>query len=426
MARVLEGYNVCILAYGQTGSGKTHTMFGPDEVLSDWGNPQHAALHGVAPRAIQALFDRVTVGKDSGTRVTCSYVEVYNDSVNDLLGARKGLPLREAAQGVVVDGLAVEEVSSLRQTMAAVGRGNALRVVAGMKMNARSSRGHAVLTVRLETSTNGVDSAGTLVLVDLAGMESSKKSYSVEGDSAKAARREEARHINVSLFALGSVVERLSSAGAAGHVPYRNSKLTRLLQPSLGGNCAAAFVVTLRAEQQNVDECIGTLRFAQRAKAMPVVVHANVMATPPDPVQLAAELKSASDELAEARTLIERLQRQKGEAEAGAHDPNRNPNPDPNPNPNPNPNQAGAHEHAAAALEAQAAAAAAQKAQAEAAEGHAAGAAAAGAAAAAEAGAAATAEAGAAAAAVAAAAEARQAAEREGREGLEAELAGEP
>ena len=263
--------------------------------------------------------------------------------------------------------------------MAAVGRGNALRVVAGMKMNARSSRGHAVLTVRLETSTNGVDSAGTLVLVDLAGMESSKKSYSVEGDSAKAARREEARHINVSLFALGSVVERLSSAGAAGHVPYRNSKLTRLLQPSLGGNCAAAFVVTLRAEQQNVDECIGTLRFAQRAKAMPVVVHANVMATPPDPVQLAAELKSASDELAEARTLIERLQRQKGEAEAGAH------------------------EHAAAALEAQAAAAAAQKAQAEAAEGHAAGAAAAGAAAAAEAGAAATAEAGAAAAAVAAA-----------------------
>ena len=148
VARVLEGYNVCILAYGQTGSGKTHTMFGPDEVLSDWGNPNHAALHGVAPRAIQALFDRVTVGRDSGTRVTCSYVEVYNDSVNDLLGARKGMPLREAAQGVVVDGLAVEEVASLRQTMAAVGRGNALRVVAGMKMNARSSRGHAVLTVR--------------------------------------------------------------------------------------------------------------------------------------------------------------------------------------------------------------------------------------------------------------------------------------
>ena len=135
VARVLEGYNVCILAYGQTGSGKTHTMFGPDEVLSDWGNPNHAALHGVAPRAIQALFDRVTVGSDSGTRVTCSYVEVYNDSVNDLLGARKGMPLREAAQGVVVDGLAVEEVTSLRQTMAAVGRGNTLRVVAGMKMN---------------------------------------------------------------------------------------------------------------------------------------------------------------------------------------------------------------------------------------------------------------------------------------------------
>ena len=101
--------------------------------------------------------------------------------------------------------------------------------------------------------------------------ESSKKSYSVEGESAKAARREEARHINVSLFALGSVVAQLSSTGAAGHVPYRNSKLTRLLQPSLGGNCAAAFVVTLRAESQNVDECISTLRFAQRAKVAPPV-----------------------------------------------------------------------------------------------------------------------------------------------------------
>ena len=173
VARVLEGYNVCILAYGQTGSGKTHTMFGPEKVLSDWGGP-HAELHGLAPRAIQALFDRVTVG--SGTRVSCSYVEVYNDSVNDLLGARKGLPLREAAQGVVVDGLAMEEVASLQQTMAAVGRGNAARVVAGMKMNARSSRGHAVLTVQLETRCAGVDSTGTLVLVDLAGMERPRKS----------------------------------------------------------------------------------------------------------------------------------------------------------------------------------------------------------------------------------------------------------
>ena len=146
------------------------------QVLSDWGNPNHAALHGVAPRAIQALFDSVRVGGDSGTRVTCSYVEVYNDSVNDLLGARKGVPLREAAQGVIVDGLAVEEVASLRQTMALVGRGNALRVVAGMKMNARSSRGHAVLTVRLETRCAGVDSAGSLVLVDLAGMASATRS----------------------------------------------------------------------------------------------------------------------------------------------------------------------------------------------------------------------------------------------------------
>ena len=135
------------------------------QVLSDWGNPNHGALHGVAPRAIQALFDSVRVGGDSGTRVTCSYVEVYNDSVNDLLGARKGVPLREAAQGVVVDGLAVEEVASLRQTMALVGRGNALRVVAGMKMNARSSRGHAVLTVRTNRGDFVLDNLTTKVML---------------------------------------------------------------------------------------------------------------------------------------------------------------------------------------------------------------------------------------------------------------------
>ena len=167
---------------------------------------------------------------------------------------------------------------------------------------------------------------GKLVLVDLAGMESSKKSYAVEGASAHGQRREEARHINTSLYALGTVIEKLSSsasssAGGGGgggrggiaeavHVPFRNSKLTRYLQECLVGNSATAFVVTLRAEAENLDECAATLRFAQRARAVPVRVHPNVKTAPPDPSKLKAELRAVTRELTEAKALIERLQRE--------------------------------------------------------------------------------------------------------------------
>ena len=293
--RVLQGYNVCLLAYGQTGSGKTFTMFGPDSVMENWQKSSEEE-YGLAPRAISAFFDGVTsLPEDKQYLVTCSSVEVYNDQCNDLLGGRKGLSVREAADGrVSVEGLSKEVVSSPGEVMEAVKRGNANRVVAAMKMNARSSRSHVIFSIGL--SEVGGEEGGRLYLVDLAGMESSKKSYSVEGASSKPMRREEARNINTSLYALGSVIERLSAssrhhhhpAGAAGgagaegggaggvgagvHIPYRDSKLTRVLQECLGGNCASAIVVTLRAEPQNLDETLGTLRFAQRARAVPVAI----------------------------------------------------------------------------------------------------------------------------------------------------------
>ena len=209
VARVLEGYNVCILAYGQTGSGKTHTMFGPDEVLSDWGNPNHAALHGVAPRAIQALFDRVTVGKDSGTRVTCSYVEVYNEELRDLLDAReKKLHIREdAARGIFVDGCVEEPLASIEDAMKLLERGAAARATEATKLNNRSSRSHAILTIIVERRQHLVEDshgdvrASTHVAlvrskihcVDLAGSERQAKTQA-SGDRLK-----EATKINLSL-----------------------------------------------------------------------------------------------------------------------------------------------------------------------------------------------------------------------------------
>jgi hypothetical protein len=187
-------------------------------------------------------------------------------------------------------------------------RGNELRVVAAMKMNARSSRSHALFVLELHDVSSGQDSGGAesgkLSLVDLAGMESSKKSYyveSVRGPSSAPQRREEARNINTSLFALGTVIERLAATSralhgqGAAHVPYRDSKLTRLLQESLGGNTASAVVVTLRTESANLDETIGTLRFAVRAKAVSVVVRPHSFLGRLDASHLESELAFARE-----------------------------------------------------------------------------------------------------------------------------------
>ena len=334
VARILRGYNVCLLAYGQTGSGKTYTMFGPEAVLDDWKGSD-PTLHGLAPRAIGALFEGLQARPaESRYVVTCSYVEVHNDACNDLLGGRKGLNLRETGERrVVVEGLTSEVVSSPQQVMEVLHRGNGNRMTAAMKMNARSSRSHAIFSLSLAqigdgaggAAADGSLEAGRLTLVDLAGMESSKKSSMVQEGAThsgrrQAQRREESRHINTSLYALGTVIERLSvSSRAAGggaavqqqHVPYRNSKLTRLLQESLGGNCAPAIVVTLRTEAENLDETIGTLRFAQRAKAIPVVVRPAQLEKL-DAVKLEHDLALARDELVGARRIIERLTREVG------------------------------------------------------------------------------------------------------------------
>lgn len=170
---VLEGFNACLIAYGQTGSGKTHTMFGPERVVNDYARCDRS-LHGIVPRACHELFERI--GKKT---VRVSYVEVYNDKLHDLLSGVKGLQMRESPDaGIVVDNLTVEEVESVPQVMSALHRGNSHRVVAAMKMNARSSRGHAILGLHvIEIGQHETEKTAKLNLVDLAGMESSKKSW---------------------------------------------------------------------------------------------------------------------------------------------------------------------------------------------------------------------------------------------------------
>ena len=186
--------------------------------------------------------------------------------------------------------------------MRALYRGTDKRVIAAMAMNPRSSRGHAIFTICVkEIQGIGGEKSAKLNLVDLAGMESSKKSYATEGASNNAARKEEAKNINQSLYALGSVIEKLSASGTGkAHVPWRDSKLTRLLQDSLGGNCKSTIIVTLRTEAQNVEEAIVTLRFAQRAKAVKTKVKDNTV-TIQDTAKLLKELEALQEQCTPSR-----------------------------------------------------------------------------------------------------------------------------
>ena len=186
---------------GLQGSGKTHTMFGPDEVISDYAScdPAH---YGIVPRAADHLFTGLEASdSESQFIVQCAYLEVYNNKLNDVLANQQNLAIREyKGKGLCVEGLTHEMVSSSEEVMDVISRGNRNRVTAAMAMNPRSSRGHGILTIFIkEICDNGSEKMAKLNLVDLAGMESTKKSFATSGSSNLAARREEASNINTSL-----------------------------------------------------------------------------------------------------------------------------------------------------------------------------------------------------------------------------------
>ena len=307
---MLKGYNATIMAYGQTGSGKTFSMFGPDEVLGSFAKSDSTS-HGVVPRATEHIFDGLTQATEGSEYVvTVTYLEVYNDFLNDLLGGKQKCPMRETPKGIMIEGMKHEVVTNVSEVMSALQRGSDKRVVAKMSMNDRSSRGHSIFAIHVkEIFAEGGERTGKLNLVDLAGMESSKKSYAVQGASNNPARREEARNINQSLYALGTVVEKLSAGGKATHVPWRDSKLTRLLQDSLGGNAKCTILITLRSEAPNMEESINTLRFGQRAKAVKTKVVDNTV-TVQDTAKLLQQLESMQEQAHLAHMMVRQLQQE--------------------------------------------------------------------------------------------------------------------
>ncbi len=256
---VMEGFNGTIFAYGQTGCGKTHTM---------QGLPTPEALRGVIPRSFDHVFEAIRITTGVQFLVRCSYLEIYNEEIRDLLGKNPSdrLELKEdPGKGVFVKGLTeivVEDENTINEVMEE-GLGN--RSVAATAMNATSSRSHAIFTMWVEASE--VDErtqkemirVGKLNLVDLAGSERQKKT-GASGDRLK-----EGSKINLSLSALGNVISALVD-GKGKHIPYRDSKLTRLLQDSLGGNTKTLMVAAVSPADYNFDETTSTLRYANRAK----------------------------------------------------------------------------------------------------------------------------------------------------------------
>ncbi|KAF3360935.1 hypothetical protein VdG1_04800 [Verticillium dahliae VDG1] len=272
---ILNGYNGTVFAYGQTGAGKSYTMMG-SSIDDEEGR-------GVIPRIVEQIFASIMSSPSTiEYTVRVSYMEIYMEKIRDLLAPQNdNLPVHEEkSRGVYVKGLLEIYVSSVQEVYEVMRRGGNARAVAATNMNQESSRSHSifVITITQKNVETGSAKSGQLFLVDLAGSEKVGKT------GASGQTLEEAKKINKSLSALGMVINSLTD-GRSSHIPYRDSKLTRILQESLGGNSRTTLIINCSPSSYNDAETISTLRFGTRAKAIKNKAKVNAELSP-------AELKS--------------------------------------------------------------------------------------------------------------------------------------
>uniref|UniRef100_A0A8C2NAJ0 Kinesin-like protein n=1 Tax=Capra hircus TaxID=9925 RepID=A0A8C2NAJ0_CAPHI len=266
---VLEGYNGTIFAYGQTSSGKTHTMEGK---LHD---PQ---LMGIIPRIAHDIFDHIySMDENLEFHIKVSYFEIYLDKIRDLLDGDLAASqlFSDPLALAVLQGCTERFVSSPEEVMDVIDEGKANRHVAVTNMNEHSSRSHSIFLINIKQENVETEKklSGKLYLVDLAGSEKVSKTGAEGG-----AVLDEAKNINKSLSALGNVISALAE-GTKTHVPYRDSKMTRILQDSLGGNCRTTIVICCSPSVFNEAETKSTLMFGQRAKTIKNTVSVNLELT---------------------------------------------------------------------------------------------------------------------------------------------------
>ncbi|KAJ8901612.1 hypothetical protein NDN08_003820 [Rhodosorus marinus] len=255
----VDGFNGVIFAYGQTSSGKTHTMLGNE------------GDSGITPLAIQDVFRHVLKSTEREFLVRVSYIEIYNEVIKDLLcKGQDNLKIHQDFTGRVFVDAREEVVTCAADVLAIMNLGEEQRTFGATNMNERSSRSHTIFTIHIESRTRGEHvnaddgvavCASTLSLVDLAGSERASHT------GAEGVRLKEGGHINKSLLTLGTVINKLSE-GVTGHIPYRDSKLTRILQPALGGNARTGVICAITPAKMHIEESISTLKFASRAKCV--------------------------------------------------------------------------------------------------------------------------------------------------------------
>ncbi|PRQ27874.1 putative plus-end-directed kinesin ATPase [Rosa chinensis] len=286
----VEGFNGTAFAYGQTSSGKTFTMNGSET------DP------GIIHRAVKDVFGRIEMMSHREFLIRVSYMEIYNEEINDLLAVEnQKLQIHESLErGIFVAGLREEIVSNAEQVLKLLESGEVNRHFGETNMNARSSRSHTIFRMVIESKEKDINASADVIrvsvlnLVDLAGSERIAKT------GAGGVRLKEGKHINKSLMSLGNVINKLSDgAKNRGHIPYRDSKLTRILQPALGGNAKTSIICTIAPEEVHVEETKGTLQFASRAKRITNCAQVNEILTE------AALLKRQKQEIEELRKKLQ-------------------------------------------------------------------------------------------------------------------------
>ncbi|OMP04267.1 hypothetical protein COLO4_09775 [Corchorus olitorius] len=269
----LAGYNTAILSYGQTGSGKTYTMWGPPSAMVEVSSPR--SDQGIVPRIFQMLFSEIqreqenTDGKQVNFQCRCSFLEVYNEQIGDLLDpTQRNLEIKDDPKnGLYVENLTEEYVSSYEDVTQILIKGLSSRKVGATTVNSKSSRSHIVFTFVLESWCKGASSkcfssskTSRISLIDLAGLDRNKL------EDVGRHHVQEGKNVKKSLSQLGYVVNALAKETQPDNAPYEGSCLTRIIRESLGGNAKLTVICNISADNRNTSEILSTLRFGQRVK----------------------------------------------------------------------------------------------------------------------------------------------------------------
>ncbi|GMH87098.1 hypothetical protein TrVE_jg10935 [Triparma verrucosa] len=270
---VLNGFESTVFAYGQTGTGKTHTME---------GSITEEQQQGIIPRSAASIFEQLKDECYISHEVTCQYLEIYNEELCDLFvdntkkKEQEKLSIMDSKGGVFCAGLSKQPVSSAADVLTQMEKARTQRRIGETKMNKQSSRSHCLFTLNVKAKKQYPDGVmevnGKLHMVDLAGSECAKSASMDKADKASATRERERMNINRSLLTLGRVIsclkEQSEKKNSNVRVPYRDSKLTRVLQESLGGRCKTVIIATLSPSVSAIEESISTLNYAQSANSI--------------------------------------------------------------------------------------------------------------------------------------------------------------